>query len=263
MPALIVPEGLVCGIDEAGRGPLAGPVVAAAVIFPHHWRESGFDERLRDLNDSKQLTERQREDFFAILTAHPQIRHAVSLVDADVIDRINILQATHRAMNEALAQLQPPPEHVLVDGRSVKTMTLPHTALVKGDARSYSIAAASVLAKVTRDRLMVEFDRVYPAYGFAEHKGYATPQHYDAIEKHGPCPIHRRTFAPFRPVETELDLFFDEVPPGQPETQEGAERRVDGEGQALGTAQGQVVEDQFSSDDKLKQSTQGESKAGI
>jgi ribonuclease HII len=195
---------LVAGVDEAGRGPLAGPVVAAAVILPHVWQDGGFDERLGDLNDSKQLTEVQREAFFAILTAHPDIRFGVATVDAAVIDRINILQATHRAMNEALAQLQPPPEHVLVDGNPVKTMRFPQTALVKGDARSYSIAAASVLAKVTRDRIMLEFDRQFPDYGFAEHKGYGTPQHLAAIAKLGFCPIHRRTFAPSKQLQTEL-----------------------------------------------------------
>jgi len=195
---------LVAGVDEAGRGPLAGPVVAAAVIFPSRWSESGVDARLHGLNDSKQLTESQREDFFAVLTAHPEIRFAVSVVDVETIDRINILQATHRAMNEALAQLQPRPEHVLVDGKPVRTMELPHTALVKGDARSYSIAAASVLAKVTRDRMMLEFHERWPAYGFAEHKGYGTEQHLAAIAAHGPCPIHRLTFAPFKPRQVEL-----------------------------------------------------------
>ena len=195
----------VAGVDEAGRGPLAGPVVAAAVILPHAWAVSGFDERLRDLNDSKQLTARQRDEFFALLTAHPEIRHAIASADAGLIDRINILQATHRAMNQALAQLEPPPEHVLVDGLRVKSMLFPQTPLVKGDARSYSIAAASVLAKVTRDRLMLEYDRQWPVYGFAEHKGYGTPQHLAALAKHGPCPIHRRSFAPLK--QKEADLF--------------------------------------------------------
>jgi ribonuclease HII len=194
----------VAGVDEAGRGPLAGPVVAAAVILPQVWQDGGFDERLRDLNDSKQLTEAQREAFFAILTSHPDIRHGIATVDAAVIDRINILQATHRAMNEALAQLQPQPEHVLVDGNAVKTMRFPQTPLVKGDARSYSIAAASVLAKVTRDRMMLEFDRQFPGYGFTEHKGYGTPQHLAAIAKFGPCPIHRRSFAPLKAKQAEL-----------------------------------------------------------
>jgi ribonuclease HII len=195
---------LVAGVDEAGCGPLAGPVVAAAVVFPCAWLTAGLATVLRGLNDSKQLTEEQREKYYAVLTTHPDIGWAVASVDVEVIDRINILQAAHRAMNLALAQLQPPPEHVLVDGRRVKTMALPHTALVQGDARSYSIAGASVIAKVTRDRTMLEFDRLYPGYGFAEHKGYGTPQHLAAIQALGPCPIHRRSFAPFRPVELEL-----------------------------------------------------------
>jgi len=194
----------VAGVDEAGRGPLAGPVVAAAVIFPPAWSTSDFDERLRDLNDSKQLAERQRDEFFSILTSHSEIRHSIAVVDAETIDRINILEATHRAMNAALAQLQPPPGHVLVDGRPVKSMSLPNTALVKGDARSYSIAAASVIAKVTRDRMMLEFDERFPGYGFAEHKGYGTPQHFAALAERGPSPIHRRSFAPLKPAQMEL-----------------------------------------------------------
>ncbi len=195
---------LVAGVDEAGRGPLAGPVVAAAVILPATWANGGLDARLADLNDSKQLTESQREHFFQILTTHSDICYAISIVDAATIDRINILQATHRAMNEALAQLQPQPEHVLVDGKPVKSMTLPHTAIVKGDSLSYSIAAASVLAKVTRDRLMLEFEEKFPGYGFAEHKGYGTPQHLAAIAARGPCAIHRRSFAPLKPAQARL-----------------------------------------------------------
>lgn len=195
---------LVAGVDEAGRGPLAGPVVAAAVILPATWTNGGFDARLVDLNDSKQLTEAQRENFFQIITTHPDLRYAIAIVDAETIDRINILQATHRAMNEALAKLQPQPQHVLVDGRPVKSMTLPQTALVKGDSRSYSIAAASVLAKVTRDRQMLEFDAKFPGYGFAIHKGYGVPQHLAAIEKLGPCPIHRMSFAPLKQKQAEL-----------------------------------------------------------
>ena len=195
---------LVAGVDEAGRGPLAGPVVAAAVILPATWANGGFDVRLVDLNDSKQLTEAQRENFFQIITTHPDLRYAIAIVNAATIDRINILQATHRAMNEALAQLQPQPQHVLVDGRPVKSMTLPQTALVKGDSRSYSIAAASVLAKVTRDRMMLEFDAKFPGYGFAVHKGYGTPQHLAAIKKLGPCPIHRMSFAPLKTKQPKL-----------------------------------------------------------
>lgn len=194
----------VAGVDEAGRGPIAGPVVAAAVIFPRSRVEFSFDQRLRDLNDSKQLTERQREAFYSILTLNSEIHYAIAVVDAGTIDRINILQATHRAMNAALAQLRPQPEHVLVDGRPVKSMSLPNTALVKGDARSYSIAAASVLAKVSRDRMMLEYDERFPGYGFAEHKGYGTPQHLAVLAERGPCPIHRRSFAPLKPRQGEL-----------------------------------------------------------
>jgi ribonuclease HII len=197
---------LVAGVDEAGRGPLAGPVVAAAVVLPCGWAETGVDSRLQGLNDSKQLTEAQREEYYTILTSHAEIRWAVSSVDAGVIDQINILQATHRAMNLALGQLDPPPEHALVDGRPVRSIRFPQTALVKGDARSYSIAGASVIAKVTRDRMMKEFDQLYPGYGFAGHKGYGTPQHLAAIQALGPCPIHRRSFAPLRPVAREQEL---------------------------------------------------------
>src|SRR5487761_1943780 len=181
----------VAGVDEAGRGPLAGPVVAAAAILPSRWAEAGLPAGLAGLNDSKQLTEAQREKFFAFITGCGEIEFAIAQADAAVIDAINILQATHRAMNDALAQLNPPPHHALVDGRPVRTMRVPQTAIVKGDARSYSIAAASVLAKVTRDRLMRELDKQYPGYGFAGHKGYFTAQHSAALQKLGPCAIHR------------------------------------------------------------------------
>ena len=194
----------VAGVDEAGRGPLAGPVVAAAAILPARWAQSGLPPELDGLNDSKQLTETQREKFFSFLTAGGLVEFAIARIDAALIDEINILQATHRAMNAALARLNPPPQHALVDGRPVKTMRVPQTAIVKGDARSYSIAAASVLAKVTRDRLMLEFDRQWPAYGFAGHKGYGTEKHLAAIAAHGPCPIHRRSFAPLKLKELEL-----------------------------------------------------------
>jgi len=194
----------VAGVDEAGCGPLAGPVTAAAVVFPRSWLESGLPSKFRGLNDSKQLDHEQREKFFELITTHPEVRHAIATVDVEMIDRINIRQAAWRAMNQALDQLQPRPEHVLVDGLRIKWLTYPQTALVEGDARSYSIAAASVLAKVTRDRLMLEYDRQFPGYGFGEHKGYATPQHYAALKALGPCPIHRRSFAPLRPQQVEL-----------------------------------------------------------
>ena len=188
----------IAGVDEAGRGPLAGPVVAAAAILPSRWAESGLPAELAGLNDSKQLTETQREKFFAFLTGCSEIEFGIAEVDAVVIDEINILQATHRAMNDALGKLNPLPPHALVDGRPVKTLRVPQTAIVKGDARSYSIAAASVLAKVTRDRLMLKFSAQFPEYGFAEHKGYGTAKHLVAIAKYGACPIHRKTFAPLK-----------------------------------------------------------------
>lgn len=197
---------LLAGLDEAGRGPLAGPVVAAAVMFPEDWLGENFPAELAKLNDSKQLTEAQREHYFAWLTSHEEVRFAIAQADAAVVDRINILQATHRAMNDALAQLTPPPAHVLVDGLRVKSLSFPQTPLVKGDTRSYSIAAASVLAKVTRDRLMRKLDRQFPGYGFAEHKGYGTRAHLAAIAKLGPCPIHRRSFAPLKAEQGELAL---------------------------------------------------------
>jgi ribonuclease HII len=195
----------VAGVDEAGRGPLAGPVVAAAAILPPRWAQSGLPNELQGLNDSKQLTEAQREKFFRFITACHEIKFAIAQIDAEQIDEINILQATHRAMNEALAKLNPQPQHALVDGRPVKTMSVPQTAIVKGDARSYSIAAASVLAKVTRDRLMLRFHQQFPDYGFAEHKGYGTAKHLAAIAQFGACPIHRQSFAPLKLQE--LNLF--------------------------------------------------------
>jgi ribonuclease HII len=188
----------IAGVDEAGRGPLAGPVVAAAVVFPADWISRGLPESLREINDSKQLSAGEREVLYAGLMSRPEIRFGIARVDALLIDQINILQATHRAMNLALAQINPPPEHVLVDGRRVKSLEFPQTAIVSGDTLSWSIAAASILAKVTRDRLMVEFDREYPGYGFSGHKGYGTQEHLAALKERGPCPIHRHSFAPLR-----------------------------------------------------------------
>ena len=204
---------LVAGVDEAGCGPLAGPVVAAAVVFPHTWLQSGLYTKLRGLNDSKQITVEQREKYYGLITSHPDIKHAVAIVEVEMIDRINIRQAAWRGMNLALDQIQPRPHHVLVDGLKIKWLQYPQTALVQGDAKSYSIAAASVLAKVTRDRLMLAYDKLYPRYGFAGHKGYGTPEHLAAIREHGPCPIHRRSFAPFRPTATPLELFPSEEKP--------------------------------------------------
>ena len=187
----------VAGVDEAGRGPLAGPVVAAAVILPE-----GFRHGL--LNDSKQLTERRRDAIFSEITSSTEIRWAHAIVESDEIDRLNILRATHEAMRRAVAKLDPPPQHVLIDGLPVRPFPIAQTALVGGDALSFSIAAASVIAKVTRDRIMVAHDAKFPGYNFARHKGYGTPQHLAALKKHGACPIHRRSFLPVRQAELGL-----------------------------------------------------------
>jgi ribonuclease HII len=154
---------------------------------------------LEALDDSKKLSARQRDRFFDLLEGNPEVRRAVAVIDSDKIDEINILRATHLAMNLALNKVSPPADHALVDGRPVPGLVLPQTAIVKGDSLSYSIAAASILAKVTRDRLMLDFDRRWPDYGFAEHKGYGTARHLAALERHGPCPIHRLSFAPLKP----------------------------------------------------------------
>jgi ribonuclease HII len=191
-------------VDEAGCGPLAGPVMAAAVVFPNQWLKGGLPARFRGLNDSKQLSEEEREKFFERIVSHPEIRFAIVTVDVETIDRLNIRQAAWHGMNLALDQLQPRPEHVLVDGLRIKWLPYRQTALTQGDARSYSIAAASVLAKVTRDRAMRELDKQFPGYGFAGHKGYCTPQHIAAIEKLGPCAIHRKSFSPMKAKERDL-----------------------------------------------------------
>ena len=198
---------VIAGADEAGRGPLAGPVVAGAVVFPVGWIEAGLPRRFRGLTDSKQLTGEERESYFEKLTGDAEVRFGIGVVEADTIDSINILQASLRAMNLALDKLVPAPEHALVDGNQITTLKHPQTALVHGDARSYSIAAASVLAKVTRDRLMLHWHRLFPVYGFDEHKGYGTSRHLDALTAHGPCPLHRKSFRPIRKREPELFPF--------------------------------------------------------
>ncbi len=195
----------LAGVDEAGRGPLAGPVVAAAAVLPEEWATDGVPDSLNRLNDSKQLSESVREELYEAIQANDTIVSAVAVVEAPVIDEINILQATHRAMNQALAGLEPYAEHALVDGRPVPSLILPQTAIVKGDAKSFSIAAASILAKVTRDRLMVQYDEQFPGYGFAGHKGYGTKAHLLAIEELGACPLHRMSFAPLK--NNQPDLF--------------------------------------------------------
>lgn len=176
----------VCGVDEAGRGPLAGPVCAAAVILPR-----GLD--IPGLNDSKKLTAKRREALYDIITEQA-LAYGIAFASEQEIDEINILQATFLAMERAMAQLAPPPELALIDGNRSKDFGLPVRTIVKGDSLSASIAAASILAKVTRDRLMEQYDEQYPQYGFAVHKGYGTKRHYAALREYGPCPIHRQTF---------------------------------------------------------------------
>lgn len=207
----------IAGVDEAGRGPLAGPVVAAAVIFPCGWVANGLPRALWGLNDSKQLTSEERDAFFTRLTSFSEISYSVAWSDNVLIDEINILQATFRAMNDALARLHPAPLHVLIDGNQICGVRWPMTAIIDGDAKSYSIAAASVLAKVTRDRMMAEFDRQWPQYGFAEHKGYSTEKHLAALAAHGPCALHRKSFAPLKPGAPPVVELFD-VPAIEPAT---------------------------------------------
>ncbi|WP_297406803.1 ribonuclease HII [uncultured Akkermansia sp.] len=190
----------VAGVDEAGRGPLAGPVVAGAVIL------LVLAEDLAGLNDSKQLTAAKRERLFLALLECEQAVCSVGVASVEEIDRFNILRATHLAMARAVEGLALRADFCLVDGLPVKGLPVPHRAIVKGDGRSLSIAAASVLAKVTRDRMMTEADASYPQYGFAKHKGYGTKAHMEALRRHGPCPLHRRSFAPV----SQMELSFPE-----------------------------------------------------
>lgn len=176
----------VCGIDEAGRGPLCGPVCAAAVILP-------VDCEIEGINDSKKLSEKKREKLYDEII-RKAVCYAVSMVPADVIDEINILQATFLAMRNAVSGLSVQPDIALIDGNQKPGLTIEERTIVKGDAKSISIAAASILAKVTRDRYMLEADTKYPEYKFAQHKGYGTKLHYEMLAEYGLCPEHRRTF---------------------------------------------------------------------
>ena len=179
----------LAGIDEAGRGPLAGPVVAAAVVLLEHRVPRGLD-------DSKKLSPEARSEIYKRLTSMPHVIWAVSVQDVETIDSLNILRAAQKAMREAFAALSCQATHALIDGLPIPDFPVPHTAIIGGDGLSRSIAAASVIAKVTRDRLMEQFDALYPRYGFREHKGYATPCHLEKLRELGPCPIHRRSFEP-------------------------------------------------------------------
>lgn len=180
---------IIAGIDEAGRGPLAGPVAAAAVILPDGFTCEGLD-------DSKKLSAARREKLFEILTADPKVVWSVAMADREEIDRLNILRATHLAMKRAAESLSVIPERCLIDGLPVRDFPFPHDGIVKGDGLSLSIAAASIIAKVTRDRIMRELDREFPEFGFARHQGYGTKAHLEALRTHGPCCHHRRSFQP-------------------------------------------------------------------
>ena len=178
--------GYVCGIDEAGRGPLAGPVVAGAVILPE-------DCNLLYINDSKQLSEKKREELYDKIMEQA-VAVGIGYASPQRIDEINILKATYEAMREAVSKLSVVPQILLNDAVTIPQMEIPQVPIIKGDAKSISIAAASILAKVTRDRLMKEYDKIMPEYGFASHKGYGSAAHMEAIRKYGPSPIHRTTF---------------------------------------------------------------------
>ncbi len=181
----------IAGIDEAGRGPLAGPVVAAACVLPEGVHIEG-------LNDSKKLLPSQRQKIFEQIVSLAEADYGIGIVDALIIDEINILQATFEAMVAAMHRLSQKPDFLLVDGNKMPPADVPGEAIIEGDSLSQSIAAASILAKVTRDHLMEAYDAEWPQYGFKKHKGYGTKEHLLAIQKHGPCPIHRMSFAPLK-----------------------------------------------------------------
>ncbi len=189
----------IAGVDEAGRGPLAGPVVAAAAILPDSWLHSASDTKApwALLNDSKQLTAARRDILFDLVTSSA-VAYGVGITSVEEIDDIGIAPATRKAMATAIAHLKPKPQTLLVDAVDLAYLGFPSKAIIDGDALCKSIAAASIIAKVTRDRLMLEMDAAHPGYGFAKHKGYGTAEHMKHLRALGPCPIHRRSFAPVR-----------------------------------------------------------------
>ena len=177
----------ICGIDEAGRGPLAGPVVVAGVIMPK-------DSMIEGVNDSKKVSEKKREKLYDVILEEA-ISYSVAIIGQDVIDEINILNATKQGVTKVVEELDVKPNLILVDALThINTKGIPYDSIIKGDAKCYNIAAASIIAKVTRDRIMREWDEIYPQYGFINHKGYGTAKHIEAIKEYGSCPIHRRTF---------------------------------------------------------------------
>ena len=177
----------ICGIDEAGRGPLAGPVVIAGVIMPE-------DSMIEGINDSKKVSEKKREALYDVIKQEA-ISYSVAIIGQDVIDEINILNATKNGVTEVIDRLDIKPDLIVIDAlEHINTRGIPYESIIKGDAKCYNIAAASILAKVTRDRIMREWDAIYPQYGFIKHKGYGTKMHIEAIQKYGLCPIHRKSF---------------------------------------------------------------------
>lgn len=190
----------IAGIDEAGRGPLAGPVVAAACIFPPNLLIPG-------INDSKQLSPKRRGELFLLLIQNPLVQYGVGIVDEKVIDRINILEATKLAMLQAVDALNIVPDYLLVDGLKLPHPTIPGEKIIKGDTLSQSIAAASIIAKETRDKIMSELHEKYPQYGFNKHAGYGTEMHREAICRFGPCEVHRRTFEPIKSLLLQHSIF--------------------------------------------------------
>ncbi len=177
----------ICGIDEAGRGPLAGPVVVAGVIMPQ-------DSRIEGVNDSKKVSEKKREQLYDLILEE-SISYSVGIIGQDIIDEINILNATKQGVTNVVEELDVKPDLILVDALThIDTKGIPYDSIIKGDAKCYQIAAASIVAKVTRDRIMRQWDEIYPQYGFAQHKGYGTAKHIQAIKEYGLCPIHRRSF---------------------------------------------------------------------
>lgn len=195
----------VAGVDEVGRGPLAGPVVVAAVILP-------MGLRIKGINDSKKLSEKKREELYKQIMKEA-LAVSVAYVYEDEIDKINIYEATKKGMLEAVDKLQIKPEHVLIDAMPLAELKIEHTSIIHGDALSASIGAASIIAKVTRDHFMEKMDHKYPNYGFKKHKGYCTKEHLEALEKYGPCEIHRKSFAPvakFYQKQLSFDLFSEE-----------------------------------------------------
>lgn len=195
---------LICGVDEAGRGPLAGPLVVAACILPPFLRIDG-------INDSKQLSEKKRKELYKIIVKNAIAYHIVFISEEDV-DSLNIYQATKKGMLLAISGLKQKPDYALIDAMPLGELDIPHNSIIHGDARCASVAAASILAKVTRDEYMEKMDIKYPNYGFKKHKGYGTKAHMEALEKYGPCEIHRKTFAPVsKYYSKQMSLTFDEL----------------------------------------------------